>query len=82
MTRAVALNASARYDVNSRTGDLDTSGSAGGQPCTEDPFVRHYVYDAVRNWVPQLWRRDVKAGHWVPMSHPQVLRSAARGKVM
>jgi hypothetical protein len=40
---------------------------------TEDPFVRHYVYDAVRNWVPQLWRRDVNAGQWVPMSHPQVL---------
>jgi NAD(P)-dependent dehydrogenase (short-subunit alcohol dehydrogenase family)/pimeloyl-ACP methyl ester carboxylesterase len=38
-----------------------------------DPFVRHYVYDEVSNWVARLWRRDVKAGHWVPMSHPQVL---------
>ncbi|MDT5108450.1 MAG: hypothetical protein QOE20_340 [Mycobacterium sp.] len=45
----------------------------GASRAPEDPFVSHYVYDAVRNWVPQLWRRDVNAGQWVPMSHPQVL---------
>jgi len=40
---------------------------------TKDPFVRPYVYDETHNWVPRLWRRDIKAGHWSPMSHPQAL---------
>jgi NAD(P)-dependent dehydrogenase (short-subunit alcohol dehydrogenase family)/pimeloyl-ACP methyl ester carboxylesterase len=40
---------------------------------TKDPFVRRYVYDDTKNWVPKLWRRDIKAGHWSPMSHPGVL---------
>ena len=35
--------------------------------------MRRYVYDDTKNWVPQLWRRDIKAGHWSPMSHPGVL---------
>ncbi|KAA8969309.1 SDR family oxidoreductase [Mycobacterium sp.] len=45
---------------------------------TEDPYVRPYGYDATARWVPQLWRRDIKAGHWSPMSHPQVLATAVR----
>jgi NAD(P)-dependent dehydrogenase (short-subunit alcohol dehydrogenase family)/pimeloyl-ACP methyl ester carboxylesterase len=40
---------------------------------TRDPFVGHHVYDEARNWVPRLWRRDIRAGHWSPFSHPQVL---------
>jgi NAD(P)-dependent dehydrogenase (short-subunit alcohol dehydrogenase family)/pimeloyl-ACP methyl ester carboxylesterase len=40
---------------------------------TSDAFVRPYVFDDTKNWVPRLWRRDIKAGHWSPMSHPQVL---------
>ncbi len=40
---------------------------------TEDRFVRPYVFDETDRWVSRLWRRDVKAGHWVPMSHPQVV---------
>src|ERR1700754_4058225 len=40
---------------------------------TRDQFLRPYVYDDLRKWVPRLWRRDIKAGHWSPMSHPQVL---------
>lgn len=43
---------------------------------TDDPFVRPYVFDAVAQWVPALWRRDLKAGHWAPMSHPHVLARA------
>ena len=27
-------------------------------------------------WVPRLWRRDIRAGHWSPISHPQVLAAA------
>jgi NAD(P)-dependent dehydrogenase (short-subunit alcohol dehydrogenase family)/pimeloyl-ACP methyl ester carboxylesterase len=40
---------------------------------TKDQFVRPYVYDETHKWVPRLWRRDIKAGHWSPMSHPQAL---------
>jgi NAD(P)-dependent dehydrogenase (short-subunit alcohol dehydrogenase family)/pimeloyl-ACP methyl ester carboxylesterase len=40
---------------------------------TRDPFVRPYVYDDTDKWVSRLWRRDIVAGHWSPMSHPQVL---------
>ncbi|MCB0933197.1 MAG: SDR family oxidoreductase [Mycobacterium sp.] len=43
---------------------------------TEDKFVRPYVYDDTSRWVPRLWRRDVHAGHWLPMSHPQVVAGA------
>jgi NAD(P)-dependent dehydrogenase (short-subunit alcohol dehydrogenase family)/pimeloyl-ACP methyl ester carboxylesterase len=40
---------------------------------TSDPHVRPHVYADTKRWVPRLWRRDIKAGHWIPMSHPQVL---------
>ena len=43
---------------------------------TEDPFVRPYVYDDTSRWAPRLWRRDIRAGHWSPMSHPQVVAAA------
>lgn len=43
---------------------------------TEDPFVRPYVYDDTAKWAPRLWRRDVRAGHWSPMSHPHVVANA------
>jgi NAD(P)-dependent dehydrogenase (short-subunit alcohol dehydrogenase family)/pimeloyl-ACP methyl ester carboxylesterase len=43
---------------------------------TKDPYVRPYGYDATARWVPRLWRRDIKAGHFSPMSHPQVMAAA------
>lgn len=43
---------------------------------TRDKFVRPYVYDDTARWVSRLWRRDVRAGHWSPMSHPQVVATA------
>ncbi|HKP44242.1 SDR family oxidoreductase [Mycobacterium sp.] len=43
---------------------------------TNDPYVRPYIYDDTRKWVPRLWRRDIKAGHWSPMSHPHVLAAS------
>jgi len=43
---------------------------------TEDTFVRPYVYDDTSRWVSRLWRRDIRAGHWSPMSHPQVVAAA------
>ncbi|MCX2933291.1 SDR family oxidoreductase [Mycobacterium sp. CVI_P3] len=42
----------------------------------DDPYVRPYVYDDTPRWAPRLWRRDIRAGHWSPMSHPQVLAAA------
>ncbi|MGV0646061.1 SDR family oxidoreductase [Mycolicibacterium sp. XJ2546] len=38
-----------------------------------DPHVRPFVYDDTEKWVARLWRRDVHAGHWSPMSHPQLI---------
>jgi len=43
---------------------------------TGDPFVRTYSFDDESRWVSRLWRRDVRAGHWSPFSHPQVLAAS------
>ena len=43
---------------------------------TKDVFVRPYVYDDTGRWVGRLWRRDVPAGHWSLVSHPQVVAGA------
>src|SRR4029079_74401 len=43
---------------------------------TRDQFVRPYVYDDLHRWVPRLWRRDIREGHWSPMSPPQVLAAS------
>jgi NAD(P)-dependent dehydrogenase (short-subunit alcohol dehydrogenase family)/pimeloyl-ACP methyl ester carboxylesterase len=43
---------------------------------THDKYVRPYGYDDTARWVPRLWRRDIKAGHFSPMSHPQVMAAA------
>jgi NAD(P)-dependent dehydrogenase (short-subunit alcohol dehydrogenase family)/pimeloyl-ACP methyl ester carboxylesterase len=43
---------------------------------TQDKFVRPYGYDDTARWVPRLWRRDIRAGHFSPMSHPQVMAAA------
>lgn len=42
----------------------------------DDPYVRPYLYDDTVRWAPRLWRRDIRAGHWSPFSHPQVLAAA------
>ena len=43
---------------------------------TQDGAVRPYVYEDTPRWVARLWRRDIRAGHWLPMSHPQVIAAA------
>lgn len=43
---------------------------------TDDPVVRPHGFDDLARWVPRLWRRDIKARHWSPMSHPQVMAAA------
>ncbi|MFM9033253.1 MAG: SDR family oxidoreductase [Mycobacterium sp.] len=43
---------------------------------TEDNAVRPHVYEDTPRWVSRLWRRDIRAGHWSPMSHPHVVAGA------
>ncbi|MCV7032444.1 SDR family oxidoreductase [Mycobacterium sherrisii] len=43
---------------------------------TRDKYVRPHGYDVTARWVPRLWRRDIAAGHFSPMSHPQVMAAA------
>ena len=45
---------------------------------TGDKFVRPHGYDETSRWVPRLWRRDIRAGHFSPMSHPQVMAAAVQ----
>ncbi len=45
---------------------------------TRDQFVRPFIYDETRNWVPRLWRRDIKSGHWAPMSHAPMIATSVR----
>ena len=40
---------------------------------TNDQFVRPHVYDETHKWVSRLWRRDIKSGHWAPMSHARMI---------
>ncbi len=47
---------------------------------TKDPFVRSPYFDHIER-VPRLWRRDIRAGHWSPFSHPQVLAAAVADMV-
>jgi NAD(P)-dependent dehydrogenase (short-subunit alcohol dehydrogenase family)/pimeloyl-ACP methyl ester carboxylesterase len=43
---------------------------------TNDPAITLGALDNESRWVPRLWRRDIKSGHWSPFSHPQVLARA------
>src|ERR1700751_4986442 len=45
---------------------------------TKDKYVRPYGYDETARWVPRLWRRDIKAGPFSPLSHPQVMAAPVR----
>lgn len=37
---------------------------------TQDPFATPEIYNNLTKWAPNLWRREIRAGHWVPLSHP------------
>lgn len=45
---------------------------------TRDQFVRPFIYDETRNWVSRLWRRDIKSGHWAPLSHAPMIAQSVR----
>ncbi len=38
-----------------------------------DRFVTPETVEDLPRWVPNLWRRDIDAAHWVQVSHPQLL---------
>ncbi len=41
----------------------------------EDRFLSERLHDGLEQWVPQLTRRTVQAGHWVPRTRPDQLAS-------
>ena len=42
---------------------------------TEDNYVGASLFDDLPRWVPQLYRRDIHAGHWVLLSQPDLIAS-------
>jgi len=40
---------------------------------TRDPFIARRTHLAVAGYAPRLWRREIRAGHWVPRTHPRRL---------
>ena len=45
---------------------------------TQDHFVSPALMVGLARWVPQLTRREVKAGHWVTVKHPELFAEAVR----
>lgn len=39
----------------------------------QDRYVGAQLFEDLREWVPALYRRDMDAGHWAPLSHPDEL---------
>ncbi len=37
---------------------------------TKDNYVGTQLFEDLHQWVPELYRRDIHANHWVPLSHP------------
>jgi|SRR5690554_1376522 len=40
---------------------------------TGDNYVGIQLFDDLYEWVPQLYRRDIDANHWVPLSHADTI---------
>lgn len=40
---------------------------------TEDNYVGAQLFEDLPRWVPQLYRRDIRAGHWVVLSQPDLI---------
>jgi len=40
---------------------------------TRDRFVSLELLEGLDQWVDELWRRDVAAGHWLQLSHPELV---------
>ncbi len=44
----------------------------------KDPFVSPNIANDLKKWVPQLWRRDVQLGHWMPLRNPGLFAQYVR----
>ncbi|GAA3563157.1 SDR family oxidoreductase [Marinobacter xestospongiae] len=42
---------------------------------SRDNYVGPQLFERLHQWVPELYRRDINAGHWVPLSHPEQIAS-------
>lgn len=42
-----------------------------------DRFMLPEVLDDLPQWVPNLWQREIDAGHWVQISHPEKVAAMA-----
>ena len=40
---------------------------------TGDKFMVREIWDDLAQWAPNVWRREIAAGHWLPLSHPGLL---------
>lgn len=40
---------------------------------TRDKFMVKEIWDDLPQWTSQLWRREADAGHWIQVSHPQLI---------
>ncbi|MER5264185.1 SDR family oxidoreductase [Actinosynnema sp. NPDC002837] len=40
---------------------------------TEDPYVRREHLEAAEPWVEELTRSRIRAGHWAPRTHPELV---------
>ncbi|MGH8539691.1 MAG: SDR family oxidoreductase, partial [Stenotrophobium sp.] len=38
-----------------------------------DKFMVREIWDDLPQWVPKLWRREANAGHWIQVSHPELV---------
>lgn len=45
---------------------------------TRDNYVGTMLFDDLHEWVPELFRRDLDASHWVPLSHADEIAGALR----
>lgn len=43
---------------------------------TRDRYISPALYDDARDWASTVWRRDLRAGHWVQRSHPRAVARA------
>lgn len=40
---------------------------------TRDNYVGTQLFEDLHEWVDELYRRDLNANHWVPLSHPETI---------
>jgi NAD(P)-dependent dehydrogenase (short-subunit alcohol dehydrogenase family)/pimeloyl-ACP methyl ester carboxylesterase len=40
---------------------------------SRDRYISTALYEDAERWAARIWRRDIRAGHWVQRSHPQLV---------